>query len=498
MTQALYPRCAQFQRDLDDSKTSSPVEPSGSGAGSGSRATSLRQRIASLSAQIEELSKERDVAQAELDNISYPILTLPAEITIEIFHSCLPSNVVKPTPAGVPLVLGRICRQWRSIALATPRLWSSLDITGIPGSNRRNALLCTLLERWLARSASHPLAFIWDDTAKKLYSDTTNALHDTVLRHAHRWRDVNLVLAHADLVRYMGVSEGFPLLVKLTLYPTESRIHTSPFPALRGCPQLKNLVTDGHLLHSIPQQLPLWSQLTQFHGRNLSLSQGWDVLTFAVELEYCVLKFHDNPLTDPNPNRSPITLSRLREFWLMRGQTLCEPEDLQLLRFLTLPALDNLHFSINNHHLSLFVDLMARSSCPLTTLDVDSRLSEANLAQFFTATAHIADLSIDVGPNDLESLISILHANDGHLPKLSRLIVDAMDVRDLLPDYPPLITMLQSRGDSHNTRITQLETFLLECPQVRNATAAEKAGLQALREGGMQITIKVLQLDGPT
>jgi hypothetical protein len=79
MTQALYPRCAQFQRDLDDSKTSSPVELSGSGAGSGSRATSLRQRIASLSAQIEELSKERDVAQAELDNISYPILTLPAE-----------------------------------------------------------------------------------------------------------------------------------------------------------------------------------------------------------------------------------------------------------------------------------------------------------------------------------------------------------------------------------------------------------------------------------
>ncbi|KAJ7286875.1 hypothetical protein C8J57DRAFT_1215176 [Mycena rebaudengoi] len=434
--------------ESDDSTTLSPVELSG--PGSGSSATSLRQRIASLSAQIEALSNERDVAQAELESISYPILTLPTEITIEIFQSCLPSDAVKPSPTGVPLIFGRICRQWRNIALATPRLWSSVDISGMPGSSTGNALLCTFLKTWLARSASHPLTFTWDDTAKMLYSDSTNALHDTVLRHAHRWRDVILALTHADLVRYMSVSEGFPLLEKLTLYPTESGAHASHFTALRVCPRLEHLLTDGSLLHSIPQHFPLWSQLTRFHGRNVSLSQGWDVLTFAVGLECCTLRFHDNPsVTDLHPHRTPSTLSRLRELWLMREtrKTLCEAEDLEVLRFLTLPALDDLHFSTDNHHLSLFVDLMARSSCPLTTVYFDSRLSKVNLVQFFTAAPHIADLSIDVGPKGLESLISILHATDGHLPNLFRLAVYAMsDVRDLLPDYPLLITMLQSRA----------------------------------------------------
>ncbi|KAJ7181097.1 hypothetical protein C8R46DRAFT_844421, partial [Mycena filopes] len=52
----------------------------------------------------------------------YPILTLPVEITAEIFTHCLPDTPAPPSVRIVPLLLARICRQWRNIACGTPRL----------------------------------------------------------------------------------------------------------------------------------------------------------------------------------------------------------------------------------------------------------------------------------------------------------------------------------------------------------------------------------------
>ncbi|KAJ6630351.1 hypothetical protein B0H10DRAFT_1649973, partial [Mycena sp. CBHHK59/15] len=55
----------------------------------------------------------------------YPILTLPLEITSEIFSHCLPPNIlmVEPSTSAAPLLLTEICRTWRTIALSTPGLW---------------------------------------------------------------------------------------------------------------------------------------------------------------------------------------------------------------------------------------------------------------------------------------------------------------------------------------------------------------------------------------
>jgi hypothetical protein len=54
--------------------------------------------------------------QAQLNDIVYPVLTLPPEIISEIFRWCLPPSpqFVQPDPAAVPLTLLAICRQWRN------------------------------------------------------------------------------------------------------------------------------------------------------------------------------------------------------------------------------------------------------------------------------------------------------------------------------------------------------------------------------------------------
>ncbi|KAJ7762607.1 hypothetical protein B0H16DRAFT_1263925, partial [Mycena metata] len=69
------------------------------------------------------LTEEKITIQRSLDSIVYPVLTLPVEITTEIFVRCLPRYSAYPSGNVAPMLLGRICRQWRNIACSTPRLW---------------------------------------------------------------------------------------------------------------------------------------------------------------------------------------------------------------------------------------------------------------------------------------------------------------------------------------------------------------------------------------
>ncbi|KAJ7741013.1 hypothetical protein B0H16DRAFT_1890580 [Mycena metata] len=68
--------------------------------------------------------------QARRDPTPYPVLTLPPEITSEIFLCCLPEtrefDVLNPKEA--PLLLTHVCGAWRQIAIATPQLWTAFYI----------------------------------------------------------------------------------------------------------------------------------------------------------------------------------------------------------------------------------------------------------------------------------------------------------------------------------------------------------------------------------
>ncbi|KAJ7166778.1 hypothetical protein C8R46DRAFT_872873, partial [Mycena filopes] len=69
------------------------------------------------------LTEEKIAIEKSLDSTVYPILTLPVEITAEIFIHCLPDAPASPSVRIAPMLLARRCRQWRNIACSTPRLW---------------------------------------------------------------------------------------------------------------------------------------------------------------------------------------------------------------------------------------------------------------------------------------------------------------------------------------------------------------------------------------
>ncbi|KAF7290637.1 F-box domain-containing protein [Mycena indigotica] len=91
---------------------------------------------------------------------SYPVLTLPAEITGHIFHHYLPEYPAAPPPAGrgSPTLLSHVCRAWRALALSTCALWRA-----IPLPRDRKA---GWMPAWLARS-DLVWDFVWVDVMRE-------------------------------------------------------------------------------------------------------------------------------------------------------------------------------------------------------------------------------------------------------------------------------------------------------------------------------------------
>ncbi|KAJ7225018.1 hypothetical protein C8J57DRAFT_1093730, partial [Mycena rebaudengoi] len=82
-------------------------------------------RILALETSLAAARRERENLQSRLDDCKYPVLTLPVEITAEIFINFIPIYPLRPPLTGLlsPALLGQVCHKWRDVALGTPRLW---------------------------------------------------------------------------------------------------------------------------------------------------------------------------------------------------------------------------------------------------------------------------------------------------------------------------------------------------------------------------------------
>ncbi|KAJ7257110.1 hypothetical protein C8J57DRAFT_555752 [Mycena rebaudengoi] len=89
---------------------------------------------------------------------SYPILTLPIDITVEIFSNFLPVYPERPPIAGLysPELLVQVCRNWCEIALDTPWLWRAFQIYLHNRSPLDGQL--NLLTTWLSHSKNCSLS----------------------------------------------------------------------------------------------------------------------------------------------------------------------------------------------------------------------------------------------------------------------------------------------------------------------------------------------------
>ncbi|KAF7299754.1 F-box domain-containing protein [Mycena chlorophos] len=144
---------------------------------------------------------------------------LPAELLQEIFVQCLPRER-NPAMCSLeaPVLLGRICRHWRNLALATPALWARLHIaepftsymipvTSIAVRRAKLQQRADAARAWLDRANEHPLSISFHQDADSSIlpvhmneepthedPDPKMMLLRLILRYAARWEKVDLAL----------------------------------------------------------------------------------------------------------------------------------------------------------------------------------------------------------------------------------------------------------------------------------------------------------------
>ncbi|KAJ7641208.1 hypothetical protein FB45DRAFT_1124774 [Roridomyces roridus] len=203
-----------------------------------------RARIITIDAEIRELQErirvlhlEREPCQQRLDAYKYPVITLPNEITSEIFVRFLPRYPDCSPLSGLtsPTTLTHICRQWRDIAVATPMHWRALYI-GSAAS--RTGQVQRVVHTWLDRSGSCPLSI----NVERDYSGATTQKESLIatLQHRERWQHAQLNLAAEKMALIKG---PMPLLESLCV-AVNLLDYTHPATTVGDFPRLRSVTLD--------------------------------------------------------------------------------------------------------------------------------------------------------------------------------------------------------------------------------------------------------------
>jgi hypothetical protein len=292
-----------------------------------------------------------------------PVLTLPPEIVSEIFLNFLPAYPECPPNFGIysPLLLCRICRQWRAIAISTLELWRAIQIeVSKNDSDEKLAALLELLQTWLSRSGDYSLSLSLRERSPK--SPLSPQFLQAALLHCHRWEYVEIWVD----CKHLYLTQGeMPLLRDLNFGPIKFRRDFQPHALLfDDAPQLKRITLPLRFsLNSI--RLP-WAQLThldaQFHFDNECL-EIMNMAPHLVDCKLCVLASMGNLL--------PVVVHpHLRHLSLFAADSTIRVRLWKVLDKMTLPALRTLRLNAKRFPLDSLKEFVSRSHCILEELAI--------------------------------------------------------------------------------------------------------------------------------
>ncbi|KAF7328487.1 hypothetical protein MVEN_02535600 [Mycena venus] len=217
-----------------------------------------------LESLIRELTTQRDRLKTYIEPhkalISHP-RRLPWDLVETIFIACLPSQCTM-SPAEAPLLLGHICSAWRSIAWATPRLWTSVYLNQdfSVQNERRKAII-----EWLERSGSLPFALSVGFCPRP----HDGAMIDLLLPFLGRWHTLRLYnLGLTDFAKI--AKHKAPLLADVTLAFGSNELRALgrqpqeilSSPLFKGMDSGRVNITGSELNRLVPTTPFTWSHLT--------------------------------------------------------------------------------------------------------------------------------------------------------------------------------------------------------------------------------------------
>nr|GAT58299.1 predicted protein [Mycena chlorophos] len=333
-----------------------------------SSADALRQSLVEIDDEIERWHAHLNLLQAKrtsiltsLDAVVYPVLTLPVEVTTEIFQHFTRSVAIGGSYTGKgPFILASVCRAWRAIALAIPMLWSNIYIQEADTLSREDSDngLCSLLELCLSRAGQHLLSV--DAT----YIAPESSLLPLLLNHSPRWEDFYYEISWPNPLPLDGLA--LPNLSTLWLTgPPNSFVE--PFPeritAFSRAPALRKLQLCDIPFPNI--EIP-WAQLSSLILAGYPTQQCAEMLRQTSHLLELYLQYSFGDWNMPEDHVFVPSMTKLA----VTGGSLAS---LAALAFLVVPGLKHLEVGITGSHpqeYELLSEFVLGSGCALESLSV--------------------------------------------------------------------------------------------------------------------------------
>ncbi|KAK7036091.1 F-box domain-containing protein [Favolaschia claudopus] len=360
------------------------------------RILEIRDRISELEQTIAALRDEQEAAQQRLDSYKYPVLTLPNEITSEIFIHFLGLPASEPPEIHSPhspIRLTHICRKWRAVAIATPPLWKGLRVLVHP-SRRELKGLPTLADMWLQRSGCCPLSIEFIGSIGKCGDE----LLSTFLSYSKRLQNLKLGLLPPRILPQ--IDSPMVLLRSLEFdFVGDSQVNEL---ASWDMPELRTVALRG--AESLEMVLP-WEQLTSLSFHRIDPQICLPVLRKTPSLLFCTLDFNFGgyayrPYTGSGIINLPALTSLViqthrREFFSTR-----------ILTDLVVPALQQLEVpesSLGEKPIDLLTSFISKSGCTPRKLFITDRKilvdgSNVTDQHYRSAFPSVVDFSSTIAP----------------------------------------------------------------------------------------------------
>jgi hypothetical protein len=339
---------------------------------------------------------------------------LPVEILQEIFFQCLPNlSSIHALPGfwrqesfasqkNAPLLLCNVCKQWRTVAISSPNLWTTMSViirlgVAVPAPD--------LVSLWLYRSGALPLNLaLYQQNESPANRIVTGHILTLFKRHISQWGDIHLELhGYSDHQSFTLNEQAGLLLHKFRLhasqlYPDQEK---DLFTVLHHAPRLASLhvsrIPDLDLFGGSPIPIP-WPQLvhlcldyvpavgTALHI--LNMSPGLETCHMKVDAARGSLLYHSSGLS----KLYALSINLASEFLACFFEQLTLPQLVELTIFVRGP-LEQYGWAQEQ-----FDAFLTRSSCHIRRLEIH-----------------------DTGMNSLEFTACIQHMG---LQALAELIVD--------------------------------------------------------------------------
>ncbi|KAJ7637224.1 hypothetical protein B0H17DRAFT_1339597 [Mycena rosella] len=436
----------------------------------------FRARLAELDAEIveqqvalKELERDRIAVHRRLHATStFPVLTLPIEITAEIFSLCLPSiedlredylPIGYRLSTQAPTLFLGVCRAWRDLALETSALWATVGLCfdSIAVDVASETVVEDFIHQWFGRAGLRPLSIVFSSISADS-PFTPSRLGDLIHHYAHRLRHIELYISQHNIPELGLDSATFPLLQRAVLDDPfdPAPYFSTPVHIYNNAPRLHDLIllNGTHFSFYTPPSV----QLTKFEGEITS-----DLNLFVLAPNLVEAKCVVNQLGTPpalhilHPRLQFLTLSKS-----VYSDNAPDDDGLDILPHLTLPALQSLHITdIGDfpQSISLF---FTRSSPPLCTLSTTigrGRFSEWDTC-FSRVAATLENLQVYFPTPEFQNQVFHLGSEGSIYNPLPRLRTFHLTTT-IQTDYTTLINFLLIR--SATPTLAKIRSFRLVC-----------------------------------